>query len=256
LFNFKNNIASFSADYNLNASTTIGLAFSGATNAFQPQVNNNTNANNGNGELIYTTLTTGNHDNLFYNAGINASLRHNFDSTGRSLSVDLDYAQYGSHSKQHFVSNYRKPDGQRYSEDYYLKSDLRGKTDIRSFKADYIHPLNDALRLEDGVKTRYVVTDSKPLFYEKTTSEYILDNTRSNHFIYRENINAAFFNLNKDFKRLGFQLGLRVENTNAKGIQYSTQAAFDTSYVQLFPNLAFQYHLNEKNDLGMTLSRR
>jgi len=256
LFNFKNHLASFSADYSLSSKTTIGIAFSGATNSFQPQVTNNTDANNGNGDLLYTTRTTGNHDNLFYNAGINASLRHNFDSTGRSLSIDMDYAQYGSHSNQHFVSNYRTPDGQPYLEDYYLKSDLRGATDIRSLKADYVHPVNDSLRIEAGLKSSYVVSDSKPLFYQKTTGDYVLDTTRSNHFIYRENINAGYINLYKDFKRFGVQLGLRMENTNAKGIQYSTQTAFDTSYVQLFPNLAFQYHLNKKNDLGITLSRR
>ncbi len=256
LYNFKNHIAAVSVDYSFSHKTTIGMAFSGMTNAFQPTVTNNTDANDGMSNLLYTTLTTGNHDNLYYNAGANASLRHSFDSTGRSLSVDVDYAQFGSRSNQHFASSYRKPDGQPYLDDYYLKSDLRGSTDIRSVKADYVHPVQDSLRIEAGLKSSYVISDSKPLFYQKSSGEYELDTTRSNHFIYKENINAGYLNLNKDYKSFGLQLGLRMEHTHAKGIQYSTQTAFDTAYIQLFPNLAFQYHLNEKNDLGITLSRR
>jgi hypothetical protein len=47
----------------------------------------------------------------------------------------------------------------------------------------------------------------------------ITDSTRSNHFIYKENINAAYINLQKQFKKLSVQLGLRAEQTVADGDQ-------------------------------------
>jgi len=185
-------------------------------------------------------------------------MKHSFDSTGRELGIDLDYAAFGNQSNQNFVTTYKYVDPNQSQPDYYLKSDLTGITQIRSFKADYVHPLKNNLRVEAGVKTSFVTADNEPLFYVKTTGPYYSDSTRTNHFIYNENINAPYVNANKDWEKFGVQFGLRMENTNIKFEQKATVQKFDTaySYTQLFPSLAVQYHVNPSNDLGLTLSRR
>jgi hypothetical protein len=101
-----------------------------------------------------------------------------------------------------------------------------------------------------------VTADNEPLFYEKVNGEYALDTKRSNHFIYNENINAAYANYNREWDKWGMQLGLRAEQTNAEWEQKTTSQKYDTSYIQLFPSLAVQRHINAHNDLGLTLSRR
>ncbi|RYZ45721.1 MAG: hypothetical protein EOP49_24625 [Sphingobacteriales bacterium] len=84
------------------------------------------------------------------------------------------------------------------------------------------------------------------------------DPTRSNHFIYNENINAGYLTMNRDWKKFGLQAGARVENTNIDFRQIAVGQPFDTSYsyTQLFPSLALQYHHSEIHDFGLTLSRR
>lgn len=256
LFDFKNHIVNIGIDYSLSSKTTVGLALSGITNTFSPQADNASRAMDMNDNVVYRFYTTGRHHNFHYNYTANVYLRHQFDSSGRELTADLDYAAFGRDGEQNFVTTYQSMEGAEYRPAYYLRSDLNGLTQIRSVRADYRHPLKNKLTIEGGVKAAYVTADNEPLFYEKMNGEYALDPTRSNHFIYNENINAAYINASKDWTRWSLQLGLRSENTNAYWEQKTTNQKFDTSYVQLFPSFAVQYRLNDLNNLGVTLSRR
>jgi iron complex outermembrane receptor protein len=96
-----------------------------------------------------------------------------------------------------------------------------------------------------------------------------LDSSRSNHFIYDENINAAYVNYSRPLsKKWNAQLGLRVENTNAKGrstgYEYNvaenkfaaTEKTFRRNYTQLFPTAYLQYTANEKNQFVINYGRR
>ena len=70
-------------------------------------------------------------------------------------------------------------------------------------------------RLEAGVAKQLVSNDNLVSYVRWDGSKWIDDN-RSNHFIYDENINAAYVNVNKQVKKWSFQGGLRLENTVAK----------------------------------------
>ncbi|HYH14154.1 MAG TPA: outer membrane beta-barrel family protein, partial [Flavisolibacter sp.] len=85
----------------------------------------------------------------------------------------------------------------------------------------------------------------------------VYDSRRSNHFIYEENVNAAYVNLSTPIsKKITAQLGLRLENTISRGRQLTTGKNFDRDYTQLFPTAFFQYKVNEKNVLGANFGRR
>jgi iron complex outermembrane recepter protein len=93
-----------------------------------------------------------------------------------------------------------------------------------------------------------------------------LDNEGSNHFIYKENINAGYVNYNRQYKKLMFQLGLRIENTVAEGISngmkyngssyISSASSFKRDYTDLFPSAAITFNKNPKKQWGMSYSRR
>jgi hypothetical protein len=259
LFDFNNHIATVAADYSINKKTTVGISANGATNVFNPEINNVSKAFDASDNLQYNFNTTGNHANSYFNYATNFYIKHSFDTNGREINLDLDYASFGNQSNQNFITRYTK-DNLEYLPDYFLKSDLTGSTRIHSIKSDYIHPLKNGIKLELGVKSSYVVSDNDAVYWQKTGSgssvDYVIDNSRTNHFIYKENINAAYLNTGKDWKKWGFQAGVRMENTNVEGNQVIDSQKFETSYVQLFPSFAVQYHLNPENDLGITLSRR
>jgi hypothetical protein len=80
--------------------------------------------------------------------------------------------------------------------------------------------------------------------------------SRSNHFIYEENINAAYISANKQLKKWNVQAGLRYENTIAKGHQVTNDSTFKRNMNGLFPSAFASYAINKTNSLTLSYSRR
>jgi outer membrane receptor protein involved in Fe transport len=78
--------------------------------------------------------------------------------------------------------------------------------------------------------------------------------------VYTENVNAAYVNYSRQFKKLSTQLGVRAEHTNSKGMLNSAIPQNDDTvkrnYINLFPSAGFSYTINDKHQIGVTYSRR
>ncbi|MES2702591.1 MAG: outer membrane beta-barrel protein [Bacteroidota bacterium] len=253
-FPVQNHTGGVALDYNLTSKTTAGVSANFNSSHFTPKGFNTSRVDSG---ATYTFFTTANNskDN-WNNYALNAYVKHTFDTTGRELSADIDYAQYWNQTYQVFTNKYTDRDGRSLIPDYILYGDLRGKTEIRSVKVDYTHPFKNGLRIDAGIKASYVTADNKPSFYDRSSGNDILDTAKSNHFLYTENINAGYINASEDIGKWSLQLGLRGEQTIAHGHQLITGDKFNRNYFQLFPSLAVQRHISDKHDLGITLSRR
>jgi hypothetical protein len=128
---------------------------------------------------------------------------------------------------------------------------------IWSGRLDYSHPLKKSAKLEAGLKSSIVRTDNDAGYDSIQYGRTVHDFNRSNHFVYEETIHAAYANLNTPLsKKLNAQLGLRLENTIAKGRQLTTGQTFDRRYTQLFPTAYFQYKADGKNNFGVNYGRR
>ncbi|MEJ7768761.1 MAG: outer membrane beta-barrel family protein, partial [Chitinophagaceae bacterium] len=136
-----------------------------------------------------------------------------------------------------------------------LKGTLPAKIDIYSAKIDYVHPFKKGVKLEAGLKTSFVHTDSE-IDYERNSGNGWSIDERSNHFIYDENINAAYTILSKSIKKWELVAGLRLENTHSKGHQVTNDSTFTRNYTNLFPNVGVGFNANKKNQFNVSLSRR
>jgi outer membrane beta-barrel protein len=129
--------------------------------------------------------------------------------------------------------------------------------DVYSARTDFFKPIGKKGKFEAGIKSSIVRTDNHAKYDSLQDGAMVRDINRSNHFIYDENINAAYVNMERPLgKRISGQLGLRLENTNAKGRQKSTGEDFDRHYTQLFPTAYIQYELDKDNNLGVNYGRR
>ena len=134
-----------------------------------------------------------------------------------------------------------------------IPSDIK----IYSFKADYSQPLKGNAKLEAGVKASFVKTDNDAAYDYLVNGKMVHDANRSNHFVYDEQIKAAYINVNKQLnKKWSTQLGLRLENTVSKGNQVTTNEKFERNYTQLFPTVFLGYEMNEKNNFSVNYGRR
>ncbi|MBN9380286.1 MAG: TonB-dependent receptor [Chitinophagaceae bacterium] len=252
----------FGMDYYLSDRTTLGFVVSGFRNEENNRSSSNIFLKDAHGSIDSIVYSPSNTDNTWKNGSVNLNFRHQFDSTGKELTADLDYVRYSSHSDQYFDNITTYP-GNDHKTETILTGNLPSTIDIYTVKSDYTHPLAKDLKLEAGVKSSYVRTDNMANYFNVENDVPEVDTTKTNHFIYRENINAGYVNLNKQYKKWGIQAGLRVENTNYSGHQLGNglsvinkDSSFSRNYFSFFPTLYVSYQANEKNQFSVNYGRR
>jgi iron complex outermembrane receptor protein len=244
-------------DYFAGKNTTLGFVLNGFTNNNSNRNINSTGIAGPAGDPISETNAFQNSEGKWKNFSANVNFRHVFDTTGKELTADLDYSSYDSKNNMSLINAFYDAGGNPSEKGDTLYGGLPQHINIYSARVDYLHPMKKGARFEAGIKSSIVRTDANAIYDSVTYGEIVHDYGRSNHFIYEENINAAYVNLNKPInKKWGAQLGLRLENTNAKGTQMTTGEQFTRNYTQLFPTAYVQYTLNDKNNFVLNYGRR
>lgn len=247
-------------DYAPSENTTYGL-----------QVNINDNDRKGSVNYKSQNFSVGRLDSTSngYNSGRNDrtnlgssfSLIHKLDKNGKELSADLNYLSYDARGDQSLQNYFYQRDGSLSAADAFLYH-LPATMHIYTLKADYVHPLKGKVKLEAGIKSSRVNNNNKSDYYQIIDNDQQIDNSRSNHFKYKEYINAVYLNSQKSWKYWSVQLGIRVENTVANGEQMGNAAVagsdFRKNYTKMFPAVFLNYKLDTsgKNSLGFAITRR
>lgn len=255
----QNNNLKLGLDYFLNKKTTLGMVASGFISKDNERNYNTSYLKNEVGvvdSIVYATnLTTG----KWKNASLNLNMRHTFDSTGRELTMDADYAYYSTARNQMFVNASYFPNWTPKSQTDLL-GDLPVGINIYTFKTDYSHPFKSGWKFETGLKSGYVNTDNAANYFLLESGVWQPDYNKTNRFQYKENINAVYVNLNRQFKKWGVQTGLRFENTNYKGFQSGNptkpDSSFKRTYNSFFPTVFISYKASEKHQFGINAGRR
>ena len=235
--------------------TTIGILVNGTITSGTTFGDNTTNVFQGTSLLTNNVITTSDNLEKFSNYTSNLNFKHTFDSTGKELSIDFDYARFNSANDQKFNSHYvyfnGKPDSTTIQ-----RGDLPSIVNIFTAKADYIHPINKKSKIEAGWKSSYVNTDSDVKYFIQQGDVEYNDPNRSNHFQYEEHINAAYTNYNREFKKFTLQLGLRAEQTLAYLRQLTKTSNITRTYFQIFPTAFIRQKISKNHSMGYSYSRR
>jgi len=247
-------------DFYANKKTTAGIVFSGFINPSRNTGINTTFLEDAN-RVVDSIVIAGNSEKgKSNNLSVNFNLHHSFDTTGKEFTVDLDYLTYYQTKNQFFENSYLNPDYSERKPEGQLRGTLPATVNIYSAKTDFTFPLKKTAKIEAGLKSSYVTTDNDALYQNNTTGGYVTDEGKTNHFIYKENINAGYINYNRQIKKWGLQAGLRAENTNAQGHQVGNStrpdSSFTKNYVNLFPTVYVSYEANKKNTFSINYGRR
>ncbi len=256
-FNLKTGI-----DYFIDDKTTLGFVVSG----FQDDEKNQSqsyitlkDANNIPDSLVHSF---GNIEGKWQNLSVNLNFLRKFDSLGTQITADADYVLYNSKNDQYYLNATYDPKMNPLDAST-LSGHLPSLINIYTFKTDYAHPFKKDIKLEAGLKTSYVATDNQANYFNVVNNIEYPDTTKTNYFVYHENINAAYLNLIKKYKKWNFQAGLRLENTNYSGHQFGNKytvinndSAFSKSYISAFPTAYISYQLNDNNMFGLNFGRR
>jgi hypothetical protein len=258
-FGNKNANVKLGADFYLNQKTTLGIVTTGFINPEKFNSKNTSFLQNANNQLDSIVFAESKQNATWKNGSVNLNLRHQFDSTGRELTSDVDYITYRAINNQNFSNITYNPTWiKRRAED--LRGHLPVHIDIYTAKVDYVHPLKKEAKLETGLKTSFVKTDNSANYFTVWDHTEVPDYKKTNRFLYKENINAAYINFNKQFKKFGVQAGLRYEHISYKGNQLGNpekqDSSFKSSYGRLFPTMFVSYAANKNNQFRISYGRR
>jgi iron complex outermembrane recepter protein len=243
------------ADWYVNKKNTFGVVASGFLFNGHPTPVTVANMQDVNRNLERRLISKTDNNNTFKNFTGNLNWRHVFDSTGKELTADFDYVTYSNKAKMKLTTDIYdgvlNPIG--HTE---LQGHIPVNIDIYTLRSDYSKPMKNG-RIEMGVKTSFVRTDNLVNYDTRNGSgPWQHDVIRSNHFIYEENVNAAYINVNRQINKWTLQGGLRVENMNANGNQLTLKQTFKRDTTNLFPTAFVSYALNKKNTFTVSYGRR
>ena len=254
----KRNNSSYKAgiDFDLNDNSVLGFMTSGFVN------NNFTDANSvtligsrpGQADSSITANTPA--STRFRNQTYNLNYKTMIDTAGQEFNADLDYSMFRSSNDVDYNNFFYNTSGSMLKSPLIFRNSTPSNIKIWAAKADYAYPFSSHTKLETGVKSSYVKTDNDSKFENFTDGSWQNDMTRSNRFIYKEYVNAAYANLQKTFNGTKLQVGLRTELTSSAGNSITAGSLVKRNYLDFFPNISVSQELNKNHEMGFSYGRR
>jgi outer membrane receptor protein involved in Fe transport len=196
-----------------------------------------------------------------YNSQLNYV--HKFPQTGRELSANVNYNWGEGNDNTNIANTFSKPDGSPYAATARLHNIGSNDNKQLTVQVDYETLQGENGKLEAGVRT--FINNQHSLFNSFSITNGI--ETRlplSNNYQFREVVNAAYVTYTNKIGSLGYQAGLRAEQSqfdgelvdSAQKFGYEYPSSFRRLFDILFPSLYLTKEVGENQQLQLNYSRR
>ena len=180
------------------------------------------------------------------NASANINFTHQFDTTGKKLSLNLDGTYYKNTLEWDIENRYFSSMSvatPRLHEA--MKQQTPSDSYILVFRGDYTHPFSETFRMETGIKNGFVYNDNAfDGAILQPDNSWLSDTNRNNHFQYKEDVLAAYIMLSKTFSpKFSLSGGIRAEQTFIHGNQLTTREEFSKQYLNVFSQCEYFLYL-------------
>lgn len=264
-----------SNDHNLTHNFNAGIEFYLKKNhSFSLTIKGNFDNGNGNTTnttSVYPTLTP---DNISYMVSTNQTSQEISkritptigyfykDGKDNQFSVQADYSYYNQKSDNYVPNIYFSfPEKDTLRKNIFRQQNPN-TISIFTTKADIVRHLPFGI-IDAGLK--FSTVNNNPYFYSYNITDNIetLNSNQSNHFLYQENIYAAYIEYGFDAwkKKLAFKFGLRDELTQSNGTLKDINSSVIIQknprlYNDLFPSASIKYDITSKHSISAQYSRR
>ena len=247
------------ADYYISKNTTLGVVFSGTYTGQNINYLTTAYLKNSNGDLDSTLTTLDTTVLNWSNRSVNINLSHQFDSL-KTISGDINYVHYISNTGQQIL-NTAADAIQTIPEQDQLRIQIPVFINVWAGRLDYTWLMKKNLKFEAGIKASYVRNSSQSDYWIPNNSgDYKYDSSLSNKFLFDENINAVYIQLDKSIHKWKLHAGLRFESTVGKGERYGNilvkDSTFNRNYNDLFPSISVNFKASDKNSFNFAAGRR
>ncbi|MHC8948582.1 TonB-dependent receptor domain-containing protein [Sphingobacterium hungaricum] len=237
-------------------------------NTMAIQFTGNTNGEYGeNGSVSYIGPQIGLVDSVLNSSAItdarfsrfSANFNNEFriDTNGRKLTFDFDWGAFRNNAHTDYEN---KTYDASYTDLLYApelqRSGMPVNIDIIATKLDYTQKLGKKGVLETGLKYSNVKSDNDISFENFISDSWVNDVNRTNHFVYTEEIAAAYLDYAGTFGKWGIKAGLRGEYTMSDGNSITQANRVAREYFDLFPSASLSYNLNENHVLSLSYAKK
>ena len=188
---------------------------------------------------------------------------NNFNTSGHSLTVDLQYDQR-EETEENFIGERNTfPDLEILPAEDITTQETRNNY---LAQADYVLPIGENAQFEAGYRGRFqeTTTDFEVLEEVGTSGVFERNNNLSNIFNFNQDVNAIYTQYGNKFGKFSFLLGLRYELTQIKGevtgVDITENDDFDVNFDKdfdgLFPTVNLIYELGESENVTLGYNRR
>ncbi len=244
---------SFGTDYYIDKKNTIGISYRGSLGGGNWKSLSNIRLYT---DILPDSAYQRNSNTLFKmdNHTVNVDYKHEFDTIGKVLFVNLTYALSENHNNTNNVLNFFEGDLHTLLRKHIQQSIAGPNTmQVVSAKVDYEHRIEDAISFEMGIKSSYVFNQNKSNNY---VDSLLLEN-QSNQYSYKENINAGYVLCHlSPSQMIDIQAGLRAEHVIIEGLLLTTQEKNRQQYIDLFPSFEVSYRFPKLHQLGFSYRSR
>jgi outer membrane receptor protein involved in Fe transport len=156
----------------------------------------------------------------------------------------------------YFAGNFTKPSQTEPTR--YEASRANGQNNQLTIQTDYVHPLGPKNRIEIGLRAniRHLSDDFQYLVLDKFLDIYFSDDTRSNRFVYDENVQAGYVSYAFKEKKWSLLAGLRGEYTQINISQKQNTQDLKQDYFNVFPSVFFNKEINDQQRWQFSYSKR
>lgn len=191
--------------------------------------------------------------------------RKTYPRKGKEFTTDFSYNHSKRDTKATYTTDNNDNTGVLVSQDVQLNTG-GGTSNMFNFQFDFMLPVTDSSKFEFGAKSNYKV--DKTLLdvtnLNHTTNTYDTDSNLTNNYDIENFINAVYINYTGMFKGIGYQTGVRFEQTHFTGNLLGKNLTYEYYYPDgtknlgkaFFPSLYLSKKLKGNHELQLNFSRK
>lgn len=255
----------FGFDYSINNRNTLTLSQQLMRGNWDQNDDQSFKQWNGADSLLSTGTRTVDQENRFRNNTTQLLWKRTYPKLGKEWTADISYNQGRQNSDALFTTN--NYDGLGAA----LRTDLQknvgtGKNQMVNAQFDFTNPLSDSSKLEWGFKSNYKTSRTGLTVnnFNSVTQVYDIDTGLTTDYSIVDMVNAAYVTYSGYFKGIGYQAGLRFEQTRFTGELVNKGIEFEYLYPNgtgdlakaLFPSVYLSKKLNERHEFQVNFSRK
>ncbi len=229
-------------DDDVSKKESLGFLINGYVNDRKRVVSNVSDLQDGPDQQVSSFVSTDGKARI-ENPSVNVYWKFVLDTSGKTLGFNADYLNY---HKEWSDSFHLQPGG-------FMRDNSPAGIHVYSWTVDYVQPVKNG-KWEAGARLNYTLSDNDEWWANNANdgNGWQTDASKTNHFLYKEEINALYLSHFHSFHRWTAEAGLRTEETLSSGNLVTTGQVFHRNYVNFFPNLSIGFNRTPHNQWSFT----